>query len=72
MLITLFLQVPIADQPADIETQVRALTLRYISKPNSIILAVSPANADLANSDSIKLAKEVRFVSVTVLSSNPF
>ena len=29
------------------------------SKPNCIILAVSPANSDLANSDALKLAKEV-------------
>eukprot|EP00037_Helgoeca_nana_P000827 m.24002 g.24002 ORF g.24002 m.24002 type:complete len:759 (+) comp11124_c0_seq1:289-2565(+) len=52
-------KIPIADQPGDIEEQIRALTLRYISKPNSIILAVSPANADIANSDSIKIAREV-------------
>ena len=31
----------------------------YIQNPNSLILAISPANYDLANSDSLKLAKEV-------------
>lgn len=31
----------------------------YISKPNCIILAISPANVDLANSDSLKLARSV-------------
>jgi dynamin 1-like protein len=31
----------------------------YIQNPNSIILAVSSANTDLANSDALKLAREV-------------
>lgn len=31
----------------------------YIDNENAIILAVSPANADLATSDSIKLSSEV-------------
>jgi dynamin 1-like protein len=33
--------------------------LDYISKPNAVILAVSPANQDIANSDSLKLARSV-------------
>ncbi|KAI8075253.1 Dynamin central region-domain-containing protein [Gongronella butleri] len=52
-------KIPIGDQPADIEKQIRQLVLDYISKPNSIILAVTPANSDLANSDSLKLARQV-------------
>ncbi|KAF9291604.1 Dynamin- GTPase protein [Mortierella alpina] len=47
------------DQPTDIEKQTRNLILDYILKPNSVILAVSPANVDLANSDSLKLARQV-------------
>ncbi|KAI3713524.1 hypothetical protein L1987_72102 [Smallanthus sonchifolius] len=39
----------------DIENMVRA----YIQKPNCIILAISPANQDLATSDAIKMAREV-------------
>jgi replication fork clamp-binding protein CrfC len=39
----------------DIENMVRS----YIEKPNSIILAVSPANQDIATSDAIKIAREV-------------
>lgn len=35
------------------------MVLQFITKPNSIILAVSPANVDLANSDALKLAREV-------------
>ena len=33
--------------------------LEYIAKPNSIILAVSPANVDIVNSESLKLARQV-------------
>jgi hypothetical protein len=32
---------------------------KFITKDNCIILAVTPANIDLANSDALKLAKEV-------------
>ncbi|KAG0556007.1 hypothetical protein KC19_11G019300 [Ceratodon purpureus] len=39
----------------DIENMVRS----YIEKPNCIILAVSPANQDIATSDAIKIAREV-------------
>lgn len=37
----------------------RELILHYISNPNSIILAVSPANTDMAISEALKMAKEV-------------
>ena len=33
--------------------------MEFISNENCLILAVSPANSDLANSDSLKLAREV-------------
>lgn len=33
--------------------------MAYISNENSIILAITPANADIANSDALKLAWEV-------------
>ncbi|KAE8690891.1 Dynamin-related protein 1C [Hibiscus syriacus] len=39
----------------DIENMVRS----YVEKPNSIILAITPANQDIATSDAIKLAREV-------------
>jgi len=52
-------KVPVGDQPKDIELQIRRLVLQYVSKPNCIILAVSPANSDIANSDSLKIAREV-------------
>ncbi|KAK9451419.1 Dynamin central region-domain-containing protein [Limtongia smithiae] len=52
-------KIPIGDQPTDIERQTRNLISEYITKPNSIILAVSPANVDLVNSESLKLARQV-------------
>jgi dynamin 1-like protein len=52
-------KIPIGEQPPDIEQQVRTLVLEYISRPNSIILAVTPANSDLVNSDALKIAREV-------------
>ncbi|KAJ5381959.1 Vacuolar protein sorting-associated protein 1 [Penicillium cataractarum] len=52
-------KVPVGDQPKDIERQIRDMVLKYISKPNAIILAVTSANQDLANSDGLKLAREV-------------
>ena len=52
-------KVPIGDQPADIEQQIRAMILQFITRDNSLILAVTPANTDLANSDALKLSKEV-------------
>lgn len=38
------MKVPIGDQPVDIEHRIRKLILEYITKPNSIILAVTPGN----------------------------
>jgi dynamin 1-like protein len=53
------MKIPVGDQPTDIERQTRNLILEYIAKPNSIILAVSPANVDIVNSESLKLARQV-------------
>jgi dynamin 1-like protein len=52
-------RIAVGDQPADIEAQVRSMCLEYVSKPSSIILAVSPATTDIANSDALQLAQEV-------------
>ncbi|XP_041113030.1 dynamin-1-like protein isoform X3 [Polyodon spathula] len=52
-------KVPVGDQPKDIEIQIRDLILRYISNPNSIILAVTAANTDMATSEALKVAREV-------------
>nr|CAB3239228.1 dynamin-1-like protein [Phallusia mammillata] len=53
------IKVPVGDQPDDIEQQVRDLILQYISNPNSIILALTPANVDFATSEALKMAKRV-------------
>lgn len=47
------------DQPPDIERQIREMIMQFITKESCLILAVSPANQDLANSDALKIAKEV-------------
>lgn len=52
-------QVATGDQPADIEEQIRSMCLQYIKNPNAIILSVTSANTDLANSDALKMAREV-------------
>ncbi|XP_031617275.1 dynamin-1-like protein isoform X2 [Contarinia nasturtii] len=52
-------KVPVGDQPEDIETQIKELIIKHIENPNSIILAVTAANTDLATSESLKMAKEV-------------
>ncbi|XP_066285017.1 dynamin-1-like protein isoform X8 [Branchiostoma lanceolatum] len=52
-------KVPVGDQPPDIEVQIREMCLRYIANPNSIILAVTSANTDMATSEALKFAKEV-------------
>lgn len=52
-------KIPVGDQPENIENIVKDMILKYISKKNCLILAVSAANSDLANSDALKLAREV-------------
>ncbi|XP_073449330.1 dynamin-3 isoform X2 [Aquarana catesbeiana] len=52
-------KVPVGDQPADIESQIREMIMQFISRDNCLILAVTPANTDLANSDALKLSKDV-------------
>lgn len=52
-------KVPVGDQPADIEQQIREMIMQFITRESCLILAVTPANTDLANSDALKLAKDV-------------
>lgn len=52
-------KVPVGDQPADIEYQIRDMIMQFICRENCLILAVTPSNTDLANSDALKLAKDV-------------
>ena len=67
-------KVAVGDQPQDIEKQIRDMIMNYIQKESCLILAVSPANQDLANSDALKLAKEVvkeELASVEPLTHSP-
>ncbi|KAK5830277.1 dynamin-related protein 3A-like [Gossypium arboreum] len=50
-------KVPVGDQPSDIEARIRRMIMAYINNENCIILAVSPANSDLATSDALQIAK---------------
>uniref|UniRef100_A0A336MNA8 dynamin GTPase n=1 Tax=Culicoides sonorensis TaxID=179676 RepID=A0A336MNA8_CULSO len=52
-------KVPVGDQPEDIEAQIRDLVYQHIENPNSIILAVTAANTDMATSEALKMAKDV-------------
>nr|CAG4649124.1 EOG090X01UE [Scapholeberis mucronata] len=52
-------KVPVGDQPDDIEEKIYELIFSFISNPNSLILAVTPATTDLATSEALKLAREV-------------
>ncbi|XP_016307076.1 dynamin-2 isoform X3 [Sinocyclocheilus anshuiensis] len=52
-------KVAVGDQPPDIEHQIRDMIMQFISRESCLILAVTPANTDLANSDALKVAKEV-------------
>ncbi|OMO85268.1 hypothetical protein CCACVL1_10309 [Corchorus capsularis] len=49
-------KVPVGDQPSDIEARIRTMIMSYIKQPSCLILAVTPANSDLANSDALQIA----------------
>ncbi|XP_015370999.1 PREDICTED: dynamin isoform X4 [Diuraphis noxia] len=52
-------KVPVGDQPPDIEQQIKEMLFQFITKETCLILAVSPANADLATSDALQISKQV-------------
>lgn len=52
-------KVAVGDQPPDIEHQIRDMLMKFITKESCLVLAVTPANTDLANSDALKIAKDV-------------
>ncbi|KAJ3425736.1 dynamin related protein 1 isoform a [Anaeramoeba flamelloides] len=45
-------------QQQNLPEQIRSLVSSYIKNPNSIILAISEATVDIANSEALKLAKK--------------
>ncbi|KAL7121567.1 hypothetical protein ACP275_02G189700 [Erythranthe tilingii] len=52
-------KVAVEGQPESIVMEIEDMVRSYIEKPNCIILAISPANQDLATSDAIKISREV-------------
>lgn len=50
---------PVGDQPKNIEFLIKEMIMKFISKENALILAVSAANTDLATSDALSLAASV-------------
>ncbi|XP_046986390.1 LOW QUALITY PROTEIN: dynamin [Schistocerca americana] len=52
-------KVPVGDQPADIENQIKDMLMQFITKETCLILAVTPANTDLATSDALQISKSV-------------
>ncbi|OEL24533.1 Dynamin-related protein 1E [Dichanthelium oligosanthes] len=52
-------KVAVEGQPESIVQDIENMVRSYVDKPNCIILAISPANQDIATSDAIKLSKEV-------------
>lgn len=52
-------KIAVKDQPHDIPEQIKQMILAFIKDPNTLILAISAANQDLANSDALKIANEV-------------
>lgn len=51
-----YIQVEAADQPTELKQKIRSLCNRYLEAPN-IILAISAADVDLANSSALRAAK---------------
>ncbi|KAL9234547.1 hypothetical protein vseg_009406 [Gypsophila vaccaria] len=52
-------KVAVEGQPENIVHDIENMVRSYVEKPNCIILAISPANQDLATSDAIKISREV-------------
>lgn len=49
----------VGDQPKDIDIQIKRMVMKYVENPTTIILAISPANTDLATSQSLRLANQL-------------
>ncbi|XP_061374137.1 dynamin-related protein 5A-like isoform X2 [Gastrolobium bilobum] len=52
-------KVAVEGQPDSVVQEIENMVRSYIEKPNCIILAISPANQDIATSDAIKISREV-------------
>ena len=52
-------KVPVKGQPQDVMDQIHQMVVKYISMPSTLILALTAANMDIANSDALQLAREI-------------
>ncbi|XP_007039595.2 PREDICTED: dynamin-related protein 1E [Theobroma cacao] len=52
-------KVAVEGQPESIVKDIESMVRSYVEKPNCIILAITPANQDIATSDAMKLSREV-------------
>ncbi|XP_060206185.1 phragmoplastin DRP1E-like isoform X2 [Lycium barbarum] len=52
-------KVAVEEQPENVVKDIEDMVRSFVEKPNCIILAISPANQDIATSDAIKLSREV-------------
>jgi dynamin 1-like protein len=52
-------KIALRDQSPEFPQLIENIVRSYIINPNSILLAVSPANVDVANSDALSLARQV-------------
>ena len=51
-------KISIGDQHKDIGQQLREMIMSFIERETCLILAVTPANTDMATSDALMLARE--------------
>ena len=50
-------KIAVGDQPTDIGDQIKDMIMTYICRDTCLILAVTPANTDIATSDALQLAR---------------
>ncbi|CAJ1943165.1 unnamed protein product [Sphenostylis stenocarpa] len=52
-------KVAVEGQPETIVQDIESMIRSYVDKPNCLILAITPANQDIATSDAIKVSRQV-------------
>lgn len=50
-------KIAVGDQPVDIGAQIHEMVMSFITRDTCLILAVTPANTDLATSDALQVAR---------------
>ena len=51
-------KIAVGDQPTDIGQQINDMIMQFICRDTCLILAVTPANQDLATSDALQMARQ--------------